>query len=93
MATSQAGSAIMILLIAIVIFYFIEITMGPVMDTMGYAFSTIYVPGMKVSWTSPILAMFGQFHRVLYVMLIAMGIWAVKTAVSENVYYRGRGRY
>ena len=93
MATSQAGSAIMILLVAIVVFYFIEITLGPVMDTIGYAFSTIYVPGMKVAWTSPILGLFGQFHRVLYVLLIAMGIWAVKTAVSEQTYYRGRGRY
>ena len=90
MATSQAGSAIMILLLAIVSFYFLELTLGPVMDTIGYTFAGIYVPGMKVAWTSPALTMFGQFHRVIYVMLIAVGIWAVKTAVSENVYYRGR---
>ena len=92
MATSQTGSALMILLLAIVSFYFMDITFGPVMDTMAYTFATLYVPGMKLAWTSPFLALFGQFHRVIYVMLIALGIWVVKQAVAPNEYYRGYDR-
>lgn len=84
--------AITIVIVAVAVFYLIEITFGTAMDTMAYHFSIAAgsIPGVDPTITGPILEKFGYVHRVMGIMLVATIIWAIRIVIFEHSYSRSR---
>jgi hypothetical protein len=85
--------AIIIFTTTIVAFYIFNITFGPALDGMYFAFNNI-TPHLNLTtgWTSVAnknLAQWQFIYKSITVVVIAVGVWVVLTIIGVEDYMRG----
>lgn len=84
---SKLMGAVLMLPIVILAMVICEMTIGRVIDQIGYA--ALSIDAARPAWTTGVLDLFPQFHFVTFVIPIVWLVYAALCAISDAAYTRG----
>lgn len=92
MATQRLMTAFIVFMVTIVALYVFDLTMGGVLDALHYNFS-ILLPQLDLppQWNNiaiNILGYWSYIWRSITVIIIAVGLWVLRTAFLDVDYTR-----